>query len=99
MENGVKAFSMAPTYIQSADAAEELMGWLVDKIMKPSKSVGLSVFSMPIIQLGDIVQIDYTNQDGVQEIGDENARFVVYHIEYSRSSKGPEMNLYLSEVN
>jgi hypothetical protein len=54
---------------------------------------------MPIIQLGDIVQIDYTNQDGVQEIGDENARFVVYHIEYSRSSKGPEMNLYLSEVN
>lgn len=99
MENGVKSFSLAPTYIQSADAAEELMGWMVDKIMKPSKSVGLGVFSMPIIQLGDIVQIDYTNQDGVQEIGDEDARFVVYHIEYSRSSKGPEMNLYLSEVN
>lgn len=98
IENGVKSFSLSPTYIQSADAAQELMGWMVNKIMKPSKSVGLSLFAMPILQLGDIVTIDYTNSDGVPEIADSNTRFVVYHIDYSRSDSGPSMDVYLSEV-
>lgn len=98
LENGSKEFSLSPKYIQSEDAAEELMGWMVDKIMKPSKSVGVDVFAMPIIQLGDIVKINYTNADGVNEVADSDSRFVVYNIEYSRSGDGPNMKLFLSEV-
>lgn len=98
LENGNKSFSLSPSYIQSEDAAEDLMSWLVDKVMKPSKSVGLEVFSMPILQLGDIVKIDYTNSNGVSEISSPDTRFVVYNIEYERNDSGPSMKLYLSEV-
>jgi hypothetical protein len=96
--NGEKAFTIDAAYVQSKDEAENLMAWLVSKIMKPRKSVGMSVFGLPTLQLGDIVQIDYTNNEGVNELADADARFVVYHIEYSRSQEGPTMTAYLSEV-
>jgi len=98
MTHGTKSFSLDTPYIQSHDAAEELMTWLVNKMMKPNKSVGLKIFANPTIQLGDMLQIDYTNADGVQEIAGPEARFVVYHIEYDRDTDGPTMKLYLSEV-
>lgn len=98
MTHGFKSFSLDTPYIQSHDAAENLMTWLVNKIMKPNKSVGLKIFANPTIQLGDLVQIDYTNNDGVREIASPDDRFVVYHIEYDRDGEGPSMTLYLSEV-
>jgi hypothetical protein len=98
MTHGVKSFSLDTPYIQSHDAAEELMTWLVNKMMKPNKSVGLKIFANPAIQLGDLVQINYTNNNGVQEIASPETRFVVYHIEYERNDSGPTMKLYLSEV-
>jgi hypothetical protein len=72
------------------------MKWMVDKIMRPKKSIGVSIFANPMIQLGDIVNINYSVDD-VQQI-DSTSRFVVYHITYERSSDGPSMTLYLSEV-
>jgi hypothetical protein len=95
--NGKNEFSFEAPYIQSDDAANELMSWLVSKIMKPRNSVGMKIFATPILQLGDIVKIDYTNKNGDREF-DADSRFVVYYIEYSRSSSGPNMNVYLSEV-
>jgi hypothetical protein len=95
---GRKAFSIDGTYLQSQDSANSLMQWLTGKIMKPRKSVGVEVFGLPTVQLGDIVQVDYTNENGVQEIAPENSRFVVYYIEYDRSAEGPSIKLYLSEV-
>jgi hypothetical protein len=74
------------------------MEWLVSKIMKPRKSVGVSLFGLPTLQLGDIVQIDYENKEGIQEVADVNDRFVVYHIEYDRDPNGPSSTVYLSEV-
>lgn len=97
--NGKKEFSLTVPYIQSQDAASDLMGWLTDKVMKPRKSVGVKVFAMPIIQLGDIVNIQYVDKNSTLQISDPNTRFVVYSIEYSRSAgEGPEMIVYLSEV-
>jgi hypothetical protein len=95
--NGKNEFSFEAPYIQSHDSAEELMGWLVSKIMKPRTSVGMKIFATPILQLGDIVTVDYVNKDGDREF-DATSRFVVYYIEYSRSPNGPSMNVYLSEV-
>jgi hypothetical protein len=95
---GRKAFSIEAPYIQSQDTADSLMSWLSQKIMKPRKSVGVEIFGMPTIQLGDIVQIDYVNNDGVQEIASLDTRFVVYYTEYSRGPAGPSMVIYLSEV-
>ena len=74
------------------------MLWLSKKIMKPRRSVGVEVFGMPTLQLGDIVEIDYTNENGVREISADDSRFVVYSISYDRQQDGPKMTAYLSEV-
>ena len=95
---GKKEFSINAEYIQSQDAAEGLMQWLTGKIMKKRKSIGVETFGLPIMQLGDIVTIDYINESGLSEVAKENTRFVVYSIDYSMDSTGPSTTAYLSEV-
>lgn len=95
---GKKSFSINGTYLQSQDAAEDMMQWLVNKVMQPRKAVGLEIFSMPTLQLGDIVKIQYS-KDGIQQVAEAtDERFVVYSIEYNRSPEGPQMVVHLSEV-
>ena len=95
---GRKEFSLDAPYIQTQDDANNLMGWLVSKVTKPRKSVGLQIFPIPTLQLGDIVNIKYKDLSGMDVIADEESRFVVYNIEYERDGKGPSMKVYLSEV-
>jgi hypothetical protein len=95
---GKNEFTIDSQYIQTQDDADELMGWIINKVMTPKKSIGISMFSIPTLQLGDIVTIDYKNSDGLDLVADSSERFVVYNIEYTRSLSGPSMTLYLSEV-
>lgn len=97
MTYGKKDFSLQVPYIQNDDDANNLMSWMIGKIMKPRKSIGLKIFSNPTIQLGDIVSINYI-EDGVDKVGSINNRFVVYNINYSKSSEGPNMTIFVSEV-
>ena len=94
---GRKDFSLDVPYVQSKDDAESLMSWLVQKITKPRKSIGLKIFANPMIQLGDIVKVDYVEK-GINKIDEDDSRFVVYNIEYSKTKDGPEMSIFLSEV-
>jgi hypothetical protein len=94
---GKKEFSVDALYIQTQDAANELMGWMVSKVMKPRYAIGLSLFAMPTLQLGDIVTINYKDENA-NDIIPSTSKFVVYHIEYSKSNNGPQMNVYVSEV-
>jgi len=95
---GKKEFSLDPVYVQSNDDANELMGWMINKILRPRKNIGVKIFSNPTIQLGDIVNINYKDSFGTDIIASENERFTVYHIDYTRDGTGPDMTLYLSEV-
>lgn len=95
---GNNEFSLSSPYIQTPEAAEDLMGWIVSKIMKPRLAVGVNMFSNPMLQLGDIVSIDYVSEDGTDVVAPSSARFVVYNIEHSRDASGPSMSVYLSEV-
>ena len=95
---GTNEFSVNAKYIQNEDAARDMMGWIISKTIKPRKSVGLTVFGGSVLQLGDIVQIFWTDDLGIDQIVDRNKKFVVYNIEYSISSTGPSTNIYLSEV-
>jgi hypothetical protein len=97
MTYGKKDFSLNTPYIQSQDEASSLMKWMVEKTTKPRKSMGVQIFSIPTIQLGDIVTLDYKEND-ISMASSPNSRFVVYNIEFSRSSDGPNMTLFLSEV-
>jgi len=98
MNYGRKEFTLDTPYIQTSDDADNLMEWLISKISKPRKSIGIKLFSTPILQLGDIVNIDYKDSDGLDQITDSSKRFLVYNIDYSKNSSGPEMTAYLSEV-
>ena len=95
---GKNEFSISTEYIQTQDDAEALMGWIVNKIMTPKKSIGVKIFATPTIQLGDIVTINYKDSNDLDLVATENDRFVVYNIEYSRNVDGPDMTIYLSEV-
>ena len=98
MTYGKNEFSLDVPYIQTEDYAQALMKWIINKLMIPKKSVGLKIFSIPTLQLGDIVNIDYKNSSGLDLITPSSNKFVVYNIEYSRNSTGPEMTVYVSEV-
>jgi hypothetical protein len=97
------------TFIQSDDAAKDLMEWLIDKTTRPRQMVGLKIFHNPLIQLGDRVKISYsrnsrdwadpddTNQM-VDVVCDAEKLFVVYNISYNRGNGEVSMDIYLSEV-
>ena len=95
---GKNEFSIDSPYLQTDDEANALMGWIINKIMVPKKSIGINLFSIPTLQLGDIVTIDYKDSNNLNLVADSSTRFVVYNIEYSRNNSGPNMSIYLSEV-
>jgi hypothetical protein len=97
MTYGKKDFSLSTPYIQSYDEANSLMKWLIEKIAKPRKSVGVKIFAIPTIQLGDIVTLDY-EEKGTNMVSSPSSRFVVYNIDYTKNVEGPEMTVFLSEV-
>ena len=74
------------------------MGWIINRTMEPKKNIGMTTFGTQMIQLGDLVNISYTNPEGISVIADVDTRFVVYNIEYGRTSSGTNMTLYLAEV-
>jgi hypothetical protein len=94
---GRNEFSMSSTYIQSQDQANRMMSWLSSKISKPRKAIGVKLFGLPILQLGDVVTVNYQSNDGIDQVSPDS-RFVVYNIEYRADMNGPEMTAYLSEV-
>jgi hypothetical protein len=94
---GSKAFTIDSPYIQSQEMAENLMSWVVEKVSKPRKAVGVEIFGMPIIQLGDIVEF-YYDESKTKPNAVTGSRFVVYAIENSTAENGPSTKLYLSEV-
>jgi hypothetical protein len=97
MTYGKKDFALDAPYIQSQDEASNLMKWMVEKTSKPRRSLGVKIFSIPTIQLGDIVTLDYKENE-VSMASDPANRFVVYNIDFSRGPDGPDMTLFLSEV-
>ena len=95
---GKNDFALSSEYIQSDDAANSLMEWILSKITRPRKNVGMSIFANPLIQLGDILSIDYKNDNGEDIISSIQQQFVVYSIEFSRSAGSTSMTIYVTEV-
>ena len=94
---GRNDFSLDSIYIQDQDTAENLLSWLIEKNIEPRKLVGLSIFPNPIIQLGDVVKINY-KRDGIDLVNDSAVKYIVYNIEYKKENNGPSMSIYLSEA-
>ena len=95
---GKNEFAIDSIYIQSPDDAENILGWIINKTKDPKKAVGLELFAIPSLQLGDVVTITYQDKDGLDLVANSTTRFIVYNIDYSRSNTGSAMTVYLSEV-
>jgi hypothetical protein len=95
---GNNEFTLDTAYIQTEDDAENLMGWLINKTMVPKKNIGIKIFAIPTIQLGDIVKVNYKDSNNIDLVTSSDVNYVVYSIEYVRNSTGPDMTIYLAEV-
>ena len=95
---GRNEFSIASDYIQNDDTANNIMEWVINKVSRPRKNVGLDIFQTPTVQLGDICQIKYVDSDDNEIIASEDQQFVVYNIEYSKSAGESSMQIYVTEV-
>ena len=95
---GNNEFTLETPYIQTEDDAENLMGWIINKIMVPKKNIGIKIFAIPTIQLGDIVKVNYKDSNNIDLVTSSDVNYVVYSIEYVRNNTGPDMTIYLAEV-
>jgi hypothetical protein len=95
---GTNEFTIESPYIQTDDAAENVFGWTLEKITKQKILVGLNTFATFNVQLGDLVKINYKNNEGINIISDTEKSFVVYNIEYTKDTNGENMTMYLAEA-
>lgn len=95
---GKNEITIESPYIQTTDAAENIFKWVMDNVSKPRKVLGINVFGVNNLQLGDLVSIKYINDDGMNLIISENQKFIVYHIEYSKKSNEISTTIYLVEA-
>jgi len=95
---GRNEFSLDSAYIQNRDQATSMMEWIISKTSKPRKAVGVEIFSIPTLQLGDIIAIDYVEKDSSVWFKTDQ-KFIIYSIEHEKDVSGPRMKLYLSEVS
>lgn len=98
LKHGKSEFTLELPYIQTQEQAKYMMEKIITTVMHPRKSVGLDIFSIPILQLGDIVEINYKDDVKIDILAPRITRFVIYSIEYKRGTDGPEMTVFLSEV-
>ncbi len=95
---GKNEITIESPYIQSTDAAEDVFGWIINKVSKPRKMIGVSTFATQNLQLGDIVTVKYLSKEGINVIVPETTRFVIYQIDHSQKFDGPSTTMYLAEV-
>ena len=98
---GVNQFTPIDSpYVQSTDVAENVFGWIINRTYEPKKVVGVNTFGTTNLQLGDILTVDYKDDqgEGIDVISPDTTRFVVYNMEYAKDSSGLTTTLYLVEV-
>lgn len=98
MRYGRNDFSIASDYIQNDDTANRMMGWIISKTIRPRLNIGVDIFQLPILQLGDLVTFDYVDNDGRNVLTEPDRKFVVYNMTYSKSSGEATMVVYTTEV-
>lgn len=94
---GRNDFTIDAQYIQTDAAAESMMDWTIKKVMYPRKTIGVNTFATQNLQLGDIVTIDYVDNE-IDIVSPTSTRYVVYYIENSKANDQYVMTVHLAEV-
>lgn len=96
MRHGDKKVTLQSDFIQSSTTAESMLSWIMEKVSRPRKNIGVSIFPMPILQLGDLVSYDYAIGEN-DVIAPAHKQFVVYNITYEKDAGGSTMTVYTTE--
>lgn len=94
---GKRDFTIESPYIQTVDMAENVMAWMINRTLRQRKIIVFSTFGTSVLQLGDIVNINYTMPDGIDFV-DSDKKFVVAGINHSRTMDNISTNIKLVEV-
>lgn len=93
---------LSSEYIQDDAVAEDMISWIVNKTFRPRQLLGVNVFGMSQIQLGDILTVDYqVNPTGATEmeaITNKDKKFVTYQVDYNKTPDGTTSTIFLVEV-
>lgn len=95
---GTNEITLESPYIQETDVAENIFSWIINKVSRPRRMIGMTVFGTSNMQLGDIVKIKYLSNEGVDVIADPDTRFTIYQIEYNKSVDEITTTMFLAEV-
>ena len=95
---GSNEFSIETDYIQTDEAAEDVFGWILENVTRPKILIGLNTFATFNLQLGDVVNVSYVNNEGLNIISEPSKRFVVYSIQNTKNNTEHNTVTYLAEV-
>lgn len=95
---GRNDFSIDAQYVQTTAAAESMMDWTIKRVIYPKRTIGVTTFATPHLQLGDIVKISYKDSSQIPYVASDSTRFVIYNIEYQKGAGSSSMTLHLAEV-
>jgi hypothetical protein len=80
-------------FINNLDQAKSLATWITDNLSEERKSISLSIFPNPILELGDKVGLLYSDK----LYNDSTKTYTVSSISHTISNSGPTMNIEIRE--
>jgi hypothetical protein len=90
---GKQEVMISGDFINNLEQARSLATWITDSLSKERKSISLSIFPNPILELGDKVGLLYSDK----LYNDDTKTYTISSISHTISNTGPAMNIEIKE--
>jgi hypothetical protein len=90
---GKQEIMLSGEFINNLEQAKSLATWITDNLSKERKSITLSIFPNPILELGDKVGLLYSDK----LYNDSTKTYTISSISHTISNAGPTMNIEIRE--
>jgi hypothetical protein len=90
---GKQEIMLSGEFINNLEQAKSLATWISDNLSKERKSITLSIFPNPILELGDKVGLLYSDK----LYNDSTKTYTISSISHSVSNAGPSMSIEIRE--
>jgi hypothetical protein len=90
---GKQEIMISGDFINNLEQARSLATWITDNLSKERKSISLSIFPNPILELGDKVGLLYSDK----LYNDSTKTYTISSISHTISNSGPTMNIEIRE--
>lgn len=90
---GKQEIMLSGEFINNLEQAKSLATWVTDNLSTERKSISLSIFPNPILELGDKVGLLYSDK----LYNDSTKTYTISSISHTISNSGPTMNIEIRE--